>query len=225
MGFNAVRLLLVEDDFLLGEALHCGLVDSGYTVAWFRDGEAADQATLTQPFDMVLLDLGLPGCDGLSVLRRLRTRGNTVPVIILTARTAVNDRVTGLDCGADAYVSKPFVLGELEARIRALARRLSGQVHAVMLCGNLELNLKLHEARFQGRPLLLTRREYQILEILIRSPGVIFTRSQLEYQLYGRSGVTLDSNAIEATICRLRQKTDSALIKTVRGRGYQLVKP
>lgn len=216
-----MKVLLLEDDSLLGGILYRNLADNGYVVVWFRDGEITDEALLTQSFDIVLLDMGLPKRVGLSVLRRLRARGNTVPVILLSESTTVSDRVVGLDSGADAYLLKPFAMGELEARIRALTRPRSSQINASKTYGSLLVNSAKNEVWFNGKLVLLTRREYQLLEILVRRPDVIFTRSQLENELYDGK-VILESNAVKATICRLRQKIDRTLIKTVRGIGYQL---
>jgi two-component system response regulator QseB len=187
-----------------------------------RDGTSADTALRAQAFDMVLLDLGLPGREGLEVLRRLRARGDALPVIILTARESLSDRVSGLDAGADDYLTKPFELKELEARIRALERRHFGFHKPLLQCGELTLDPVAHEVRFHGEVVALSAREYQILHLLVRRPGAIVSRADLEEQLYNWQ-TEIESNAVEVHIHRLRQKLDSRIIRTVRGLGYQVV--
>ena len=217
-----MKILLVEDDSMLGDTLCRGLDQSGHAVDWLREGAAADSALRAQVFDMVLLDIGLPNRDGLSILRQLRSRGNHIPVIILTARDEVSDRVAGLDSGADDYLSKPFALDELEARIRALARRHSGYTNPIYGCGELTLDPATREVRFRGDPVVLSVREYQLLAALMRRPGAILSRTQLEEQLYDW-GSEIESNVVEVHIHRLRQKLAPELIRTVRGLGYQMV--
>ena len=217
-----MRILLVEDDTMIGESLTRALMQSGHAVDWLRDGASADTALRAQPFDMVLLDLGLPGRQGLDVLRQLRERGDTLPVIILTARESLSDRVAGLDAGADDYLTKPFELEELEARIRALERRHVGFHKPLLQCGELTLNPVTHEVRFRGDVVALSAREYQILHLLLRRPGAIVSRLDLEEQLYNWQA-EIESNAVEVHIHRLRQKLSPGMIRTVRGLGYQVV--
>jgi two-component system response regulator QseB len=217
-----MRILLVEDDIMIGESLGRALTQNGHAIDWLRDGVSADAALRAQTFDMVLLDLGLPGREGLEVLRRLRARGDALPVIILTARESLSDRVSGLDAGADDYLTKPFELKELEARIRALERRHFGFHKPLLQCGELTLDPVAHEVRFHGEVVALSAREYQILHLLVRRPGAIVSRADLEEQLYNWQ-TEIESNAVEVHIHRLRQKLDSRIIRTVRGLGYQVV--
>jgi two-component system response regulator QseB len=217
-----MRILLVEDDAMVGESLMRGLTQNGHAVDWLRDGEAADTALVAQVFDIVLLDLGLPRRSGLDILKRLRDRDNGVPVIILTAREAVADRVAGLDSGADDYLIKPFALDEIEARIRAIQRRHFGIKKNTLECGALTLDPVAHHVTFHERLVALSVREYQILHALMRRPGAIVSRASLEEQLY-RWGDEIESNSIEVHIHRLRQKLDPKLIRTIRGLGYQVI--
>lgn len=217
-----MRILLVEDDSMIGESLSRALTQSGHAVDWLRDGESADHALRAQSFDMVLLDIGLPKRQGLEVLRQLRDRGESLPVIILTARESLSDRVAGLDSGADDYLVKPFELEELEARIRALERRHIGFHKPLLQCGELTLNPITHEVRYRGDVVALSAREYQVLHLLIRRPGAIVSRADLEEQLYNWQA-EIESNAVEVHIHRLRQKISPKMIRTVRGLGYQMV--
>lgn len=217
-----MRLLLVEDDAMLGESLWRALGQNGHTVDWLRDGDSAEHALLAERFDLLLLDLGLPKRQGLDVLRRLRERDDATPTIIITARDALSDRVAGLDGGADDYLVKPFALDELEARMRAVARRHAGTHNPLLQCGELSLDPASHEVRYRGQLVTLSAREYQILHALIRRPGAIISRTGFEGRLYGWRD-EVDSNAVEVHIHRLRQKLDPRLIRTVRGLGYQLV--
>jgi DNA-binding response OmpR family regulator len=219
-----MKILLVEDDSMFGETLRLGLIAGGHTVDWLRAGNVVEAALLTQTFDIVLLDLGLPGRDGLTVLQQMRSAKQTVPVIILTARGDVAERVAGLDLGADDYLSKPFALAELEARIRALTRRAAGQTDTVMSCGELQLNPITKEVLFHNSPVALSIREYQLLAALIHRPGAILSKAQLVEKMYDWN-TEIDSNAIEVHIHKLRQKLSPELIRTVRGLGYQLVSP
>lgn len=217
-----MRLLVIEDDAMIGERLQKSLRKSGHAVDWLRDGASADTALQTQPFDMVLLDLGLPKRSGIDVLQRLRARDNRVPVIILTARDAVQNRIEGLDSGADDYLVKPFALDELEARIRAVERRHHGRASTLLTFGQLTCNPIAREISFGDQPVTLSGREYQVLYLLMRRPGAIVARREIEESLYNWRD-EIDSNAIEVHVHRLRQKLDSRVIKTVRGLGYQLV--
>ena len=214
-----MKLLLVEDDAMIGRALLDALRGEGYAVNWVRDGVAADASLATEPYDCVLLDLGLPRQDGLSVLRRLRARGGTAPVLIATARDAVGDRIAGLDAGADDYIAKPFDSDELLARIRALIRRSAGRADPVIAHKNLVLNPATHEATLDGRALQLSGREWAVLEPMLQRPGAVFSRAQLEEKLYGWKD-DVSSNAIEVYIHGLRKKLGADFIRTVRGLGY-----
>jgi two-component system, OmpR family, response regulator len=217
-----MKILLIEDDSMLGESLRRGLADGGHVVDWLRDGALADAALKSQPFDIVLLDLGLPNRDGLTILRQLRARRQMIPVIILTARGDIADRVAGLDLGADDYLAKPFALAELEARVRALTRRVDGRADTVLRCGELQLDPAAKEVRFRDQVVALASREYQILAALIRRPGAILSKAQLAEQIYDW-GTEIDSNTVEVHVHRLRQKLSPELIRTVRGLGYRLV--
>ncbi|HTN54024.1 MAG TPA: response regulator [Anaeromyxobacter sp.] len=214
-----MRLLLVEDDTMLGESVRRGLRQEGHAVDWVRDGEAAELAAAGEPYDVILLDLGLPGRGGLEVLRALRRRGSRVPVLILTAQDAVPDRVTGLDAGADDYLVKPFDLDELAARLRALRRRGDGPADPVLEHGPLTVNPATHEVSLAGVPVSLSPREFSLLEALLRHPGRPLSRARLEEALYGW-GEELESNALEVHVHALRRKLGAGWIKTLRGVGY-----
>lgn len=219
-----MRILIVEDDPLLGDGIQAGLRQAGFSSDWVRDGVAADTALAAERFAAVVLDLGLPRLSGLELLRRLRAAGNAVPVLILTARDAVADRVAGLDAGGDDYVVKPFDLDELAARLRALVRRAHGQAAATLRVGELELDPAAHAARFEGRPVELSAREFAVLQALTLNAGRVLSREQLEQALYGW-GEEVESNAIEVHIHHLRRKLRPELIRTVRGVGYTLPRP
>src|ERR1700761_2010678 len=216
-----MRLLLVEDDAMIGEALRTGLRRDGFTVDWVRDGDAADGVLRTEQFDLLLLDLGLPRKDGLHVLKSLRARHETLPVLIITARDAVSDRVQGLDAGADDYLVKPFDLDELAARIRALLRRRTGHKQPVYSHGELTLDPAAHEVTKDGTPLPLVPREFALLQALIEEPTRVFTKAELEEKLYGW-GEEVGSNTIEVHVHSLRRKIGADQVVTVRGVGYRL---
>jgi len=218
-----MRLLLVEDDSMIGEAARQGLRQEGHTVDWVRDGREADAAVAAAPYDAVLLDLGLPRRDGLSLLKSWRAHNVTVPVLIITARDAVSDRVSGLDAGADDYLVKPFDLDELSARVRAVARRRSGRAESVIRIGELEIESSTKHVRWKGADVTLSPREYALLEALANRPGAYLTRAQLEERLYGWDE-EIASNAVEVHIHGLRRKLDPELIRNVRGMGYTLAK-
>jgi two-component system response regulator QseB len=218
-----MRLLLVEDDSMIGEAARQGLRQEGHTVDWVRDGREADAAVASAPYDAVLLDLGLPRRDGLSLLKSWRARGIGVPVLIITARDAVSDRVAGLDAGADDYLVKPFDLDELSARVRAVARRRSGRAESFVRIGELEIETATRHVKWKGADVNLSPREYALLEALANRPGTYLTRSQLEERLYGWDE-EIASNAVEVHIHALRRKLDPELIRNVRGMGYTLAK-
>ena len=219
-----MRLLLVEDDSMIGESVHQGLRQDGFTVDWVKDGRAAELAIDNKVYDLLLLDLGLPRKEGLEVLRSLRHRGNAIPVLVLTARDAVADRVRGLDAGADDYLVKPFDLDELAARIRALLRRRAGRADPVIQFGKLTLNPATHEVIFEGRPLSLATREFALLEAFLDRPGAVLSPEQLEGKLYGW-GEEVESNTVEVYIHSLRRKLGQDFIKNIRGVGYMVAKP
>jgi two-component system, OmpR family, response regulator QseB len=216
-----VRLLLVEDDAMIGESVVAGLVAEGHAIDWVRDGHAAELAIDTHPYALVLLDLGLPRLDGIELLRRVRSRRIDLPVLIITARDTVRDRITGLDAGADDYLVKPFALDELSARVRALLRRASGRAAPLIERGALTLNPATHEVRLKGTPVEVSAREYALLEALAEHPGGVVSRSQLEEKLYGWNE-TVGSNAVEVHIHNLRRKLGEDAIRNVRGLGYRL---
>ena len=223
LPFFLMRLLLVEDDPMIGEAARQGLRQEGHTVDWVRDGREAEAAVSGAPYDAVLLDLGLPRRDGLAILKTWRTRGVEVPVLIITARDAVSDRVAGLDAGADDYLVKPFDLDELSARVRAVARRRSGRAESLVRVGDLEIDSASRRVRWKGSDVNLSAREYALLEALADRPGAYLTRAQLEERLYGWDE-EIASNAVEVHIHALRRKLDPELIRNVRGVGYTLAK-
>jgi len=216
-----MRLLLVEDDPMIGASVQKGLRQDGFAVDWVRDGPAAELAVANESYALILLDLGLPKKDVLDVLATLRQRGNTTPVLVLTARDAVADRVKGLDSGADDYLVKPFDLDELAARIRALLRRQAGRAEPVIRHGELTLNPSTHEATLRGQALVLTAREFALLEALLERPGVILSRAKLEERLYGW-GEEIESNAVEVYVHSLRKKLGADFIRNVRGVGYMV---
>jgi two-component system, OmpR family, response regulator QseB len=216
-----MRLLLVEDDAMIGEALRTGLKRDGFAVDWVYDGESADQVLRTEAFDLALLDLGLPRKDGLQVLRALRARRQSLPVLIITARDAVSDRVQGLDAGADDYLVKPFDLDELAARIRALLRRKSGRPEPRIEHVGVTLDPATHAVSRDGRVVDLSPKEFALLQLLLERPGTIHSRSQIEERLYGW-GEEVESNAIEVHIHGLRRKLGADYILNVRGVGYRV---
>jgi two-component system OmpR family response regulator len=214
-----MRLLLVEDDAMIGEAVLDALRAEHYAVDWVRDGVMADTALRSESYDLVLLDLGLPKRDGLEVLRILRARRSTVPVLVATARDAIEDRIGGLDAGADDYVVKPFDTDELLARVRALIRRSAGRAEPVFSHKGVTLNPATREATVDGEPVSLSAREWAVLEPMLARPGAVFSRTQLEEKLYGWKD-DISSNAVEVYVHGLRKKLGSELIQTVRGLGY-----
>jgi two-component system response regulator QseB len=216
-----MRLLLVEDDTMIGEAVRTGLRRQGLAVDWVQDGAAAKTALSTETFDLVLLDLGLPRMDGLQVLKWLRGTGSTVPVLILTARDSVNDRIKGLDAGADDYIVKPFDFDELAARVRAVLRRRSGRADNVIEHLGVTLDPASHEVTRDGEPVSLSHREFALLEALLERPGQVLSRTQLEERLYGW-GEEVESNAVEVHIHNLRKKLGAEYIQNVRGVGYKV---
>jgi two-component system response regulator QseB len=216
-----MRLLLVEDDRMVGENIRDGLVHEGHAVDWVRDGAAAEAAIRAEPYGAVLLDLGLPRRDGVEVLRGVRALRNNVPVLVITARDAVADRVRGLDAGADDYLVKPFDLDELAARVRALTRRAAGRTAGLVEHGPLSLDPARREVRLRGQPVALSAREYALLEALLERPGSVLSRAQLEERLYGW-GEEVASNAVEVHVHNLRRKLGAGLIRNERGVGYSI---
>jgi two-component system response regulator QseB len=219
-----VRVLLIEDDALLGDALRAGLRELGLAVDWFRDGVQAEEALQSAPYDVVVLDLGLPGKDGMQLLDGWRSRGSTTPVLILTARDALESRVEGLDAGADDYLVKPVNLAELAARLRALVRRSHGRVERLWRHGALEYNPAARSASWQGRPLDLTNRELGLLELLLANPNRVLSRAHIQEKLYDWSE-ELESNTLEVHVHHLRRKIHPGIVRTVRGLGYMLGPP
>ncbi|MBK7060384.1 MAG: response regulator transcription factor [Rubrivivax sp.] len=217
-----MRLLLVEDEPTLRAQLRAGLVEAGYAVDEAANGQDALHLGQTEPFDAVVLDLGLPVLDGLSVLRRWRAEGHSMPVLILTARDAWHDKVTGIDAGADDYLAKPFHLEELLARVRALIRRAQGLAAPVLQCGALSLDTRSGRVTSNGQPVTVTSHEYRLLSYLMHRPGHVVSRTELTEHLYAQD-FDRDSNTIEVFIGRLRKKLPPDTIETVRGMGYRLV--
>jgi two-component system response regulator QseB len=216
-----MRLLVVEDDPMIGLAVANGLREGGYTVDWVQDGHAAELALGHSLYDLVLLDLGLPGKDGLEVLKGMRRGRNDVPVLIITARDALANRVAGLDSGADDYLVKPFDLDELLARTRAVMRRRSGRACPEMTYGALTLDPARRLVTFRGHAVELSAREFAVLEALMREPGAVLSREKLEDAIYGW-GEEIASNTIEVHLHHLRRKLEPQLIRNVRGVGYRL---
>ncbi|HRL21139.1 response regulator transcription factor [Alcaligenes sp. SDU_A2] len=218
-----MRVLVIEDDATLGAALQEYLSDQGYAVDWLQEGESALKELVAQVYDLLLLDLNLPGISGLDVLRRLRQQGNAVPVLILTARDGVDDRVLGLDAGADDYLIKPFDLSELAARVRAFGRRRSGQAQPIIEVGPLSFDTVGRELRCAGQRVNLSVRELSVLEMLMMRPGRVVTKQQIVNSLSAWDADFSD-NAVEVYVYRLRKRLEGtgAVIQTVRGFGYLL---
>lgn len=216
-----MRILLAEDDIMLGEALQDALHAQGFVVDWLKDGEAALQALLNDSFDLLILDLGLPRRDGMDVLTEIRRREMDIPVLILTARDATRDRIAGLDAGADDYLLKPFDLGELSARLRALLRRRSGRARPEIRHGELRVDPAAQRVFLSENEIILPRREYMLLKELLDHAGEVLTRDKLEASLYGWME-EVESNTLEVHIHHLRKKFGSDFIRTVRGVGYMI---
>jgi len=214
-----MRLLLVEDDTILGDGLKAGLTMEGYAVDWLKDGVQADEALRLNKYDLVVLDLNLPRMDGMSILKAMRRRKDSTPVLLLTARDGITDRVAGLDGGADDYVSKPFDLAEICARLRALARRQDGRSLPILEHKGVSVDPAAHQAFYQGKPVELSQREFEILSFLMSRIGQVSSRARLEETLYAW-GSEVESNAVEVHIHHLRKKLDANLIRTIRGVGY-----
>jgi two-component system OmpR family response regulator len=219
-----MRVLLIEDDRMIGTAVAQALKDAAYAVDWVTDGKTALHAAESEAYELALLDLGLPKVDGREVLRRLRTPGRRVPVIIITARDGVEDRIDGLDLGADDYLTKPFEIRELLARMRAVLRREGSGSSPVLSNGKLNLDPATREASFLGETALLTAREFALMQALLARPGSILSRSELERQIYGWNE-EVESNAIEFLIHMIRKKLGAAAIRNVRGMGWMVDRP
>ncbi len=209
---------------MIGRAMQQGLADAGFAVDWVSDGLAAEGALADDVYQMAILDLGLPGKDGMALLRGLRARGAQLPVLVVTARDAVPERIAGLNAGADDYLVKPFDLDELIARLHALARRHAGSGQPLMECGGLVLDPTRRELRLHGEPVSLSAREFVLLQALMQRPGAVLSREQLEDAVYGWNQ-EVGSNAIEVHLHHLRRKLGAATIRNVRGVGYKVVAP
>jgi DNA-binding response OmpR family regulator len=209
---------------MIGAAVRDALVQDGYVADWLRDGQRADAALATGQYDLVLLDLGLPGKEGLEILRSQRMRRQAMPVIVITARDAVESRIAGLDAGADDYIVKPFDLDELAARIRSALRRSAGRPEPDLALGDVSINLARRAVLRGGKPVTLSAREYAIVEALALRPGAILSRGQLEQRMYGW-GEEVESNAVEVHIHAIRKKLGADFIRNVRGVGYFIARP
>jgi two-component system OmpR family response regulator len=218
-----MRVLLIEDDPMIGKALVRGLSDHGMTVDWVRDGAEGSAALAHAEHALVLLDIGLPGMSGIDVLKTARTAGVPVPVLMITARDGVDDRIAGLDLGADDYIVKPFELRELLARMRAVRRRHNGQAQSLLTCGEITLDLATHRATYRNVEHVMSAREFALLQVLMQRPGAIFSRSQIEQQIYGW-GEEVESNAVDVLIHAIRKRFDRDIIRNVRGAGWMVVK-
>lgn len=214
-----MRVLLVEDDALLGDGIHAGLVQQGAAVDWVKNGAAAEIALGSNNYDTMILDLNIPQGDGLTILKNLRARGDPMPVLILTARDTIADRILGLDSGADDYMTKPFDLAELDARLRALARRSKGRAAPEIHHGDLVINPAALTVTRNNEVIPLSRREFALLHILLENTGKVLSREQLEESLYAWKD-EVESNAVEVHIHRIRKKLGNELIRTIRGVGY-----
>lgn len=216
-----MRVLLVEDDPMLGSAVRQALSDAAYATDWLQSGESANEALASHSFDLVVLDLGLPGCDGLEVLRNLRDRQVMTPVLVITARDTVDERIEGLDYGADDYLVKPFAVGELLARLRALVRRRAGAPTSALSNGVMALELATKRVRVDGNEAALSSREFALLRALMMRPGAILSRTQLEHSIYAW-GEEVESNAVDVIIHGLRKKIGNSRIVNVRGLGWMV---
>jgi DNA-binding response OmpR family regulator len=218
-----MRILLIEDDPMIGKGLVRGLGDQGLTVDWVRNGADGSAALANAEHALVLLDIGLPEMSGIDVLRTARTGGVSVPVLMITARDGLDDRIAGLDLGADDYIVKPFELRELLARMRAVLRRHNGQAQSLITSGEISLDLATHRAQYRDAEHMLTAREFALLQALMQRPGVILSRAQIEQRIYGW-GEEVESNAIDVLIHEIRKKFGKDIIRNVRGAGWMVVK-
>jgi DNA-binding response OmpR family regulator len=218
-----MRVLLIEDDPMIGKALVRGLSDHGMAVDWVQDGMEGRAALVRGEHALALLDIGLPGMSGTEVLQAARSAGGDIPILIITARDALDDRIAGLDLGADDYIVKPFELRELLARIRAVGRRHHGHVQSVITSAEITLDLASHLATYRGTQHVLSAREFAILALLMQRPGNIFSRAQIEDRIYAW-GEEVESNAVDVLIYAIRKKFDKDVIRNVRGAGWTVVK-
>jgi two-component system, OmpR family, response regulator len=218
---GSVRVLVVEDEARLARQLAGALNDAGYAVDCAADGPRAEFLGQTEAYDAVVLDLGLPGMDGLAILRRWRDAGIAVPVLVLTARDSWHDKVQGIDGGADDYVAKPFRMEEVLARLRALIRRSSGRVSVELLCGGVSLDPRIAKVTLDGAPVKLTSHEYRVLSYLMHHAGRVVSQSELTEHIYAQDA-DRDSNTVEVFVARLRRKLGPSIIQTVRGLGYRI---
>jgi len=218
-----MHLLLVEDDELLGDAVKTGLTKFGYFVEWLKDGDTARLAIQTNEFELIILDLGLPKLSGSNLLKIIRQQGNNTPVIILTARDSIEDRIQGLDNGSDDYITKPFDFNELIARIRALSRRSLGRALTIIQHQNITLDPASHSVMVEHLSVNITRREFALLQKLLENSGKVLSREQLMHSIYGLDE-EVESNALEVHIHNLRKKLSPQLIRTIRGVGYMVEK-
>jgi DNA-binding response OmpR family regulator len=214
---------LIEDDPMIGKSLVRGLSDHGMTVDWVRDGAEGSAALAHAEHALVLLDIGLPDMSGIDVLKTARTAGVPVPVLMITARDGVDDRIAGLDLGADDYIVKPFELRELLARMRAVTRRHNGQAQSLITSGEIMLDLATHQATYRSAEHILSAREFAVLQTLMQHPGAILSRAQIEQQIYGW-GEEVESNAVDVLIHSIRKRFDRDIIRNVRGAGWMVVK-
>jgi len=214
-----MRVLLIEDDELLGDGVVAALKRYGYTVDWVKDGRQGEAAVKSEPFDVIILDLGLPKLSGLELLRNIREKGLATPVLILTARESVEDRVKGLDAGADDYLTKPFDLEEVRARLQALHRRSTGRADPNLTYRNIRVDQRAHQVFLDEELVSLPRREYALLIKLLENKGQVLSRQQLMQSVYGWEE-DVDSNALEVHVHNLRKKLDADFIRTIRGVGY-----
>jgi two-component system response regulator QseB len=224
LTITPTRILLVEDDELLGTGLRAGLTQFGYTVDWVKDGKSAVQALQNENFGTIILDLGLPKMSGIDVLKVIRAKKNTVPVLILTANDSLESRVAGLDAGADDYIPKPFDLRELCARIRALQRRTASRAVPIIIVGGIKLDPAARKIYYNNEEVECSRREFVLMQMLLENAGKVLTRDQITQNLYGW-GDDIDSNALEVHIHNLRKKFGTDTIRTIRGVGYIIEKP
>ncbi len=218
-----MRLLLIEDDKLLGNGIQVGLTQANYAVDWMQDGQMGENALKVEQYDALILDLALPKKTGLDILRDLRNQGNQIPVLILTARDSIADKITGLDGGADDYMIKPFDLDELTARLRALLRRQTGRTSPCIEQGQLRLDPAAHTVTQAGKLIDLSHREFSVLQMLLENVGKVLSRTRLEDSLYSWDDL-IESNAVEVHIHYLRKKLGKNLIRTIRGVGYIIPK-
>ncbi len=216
-----MRIILIEDDMLIGDGIHVGLAELGFTIDWFTDGLIGQQAIDSAPYDAVILDLSLPGIDGMDILRTWRKNGRDEPVLILTARDALSQRVSGLQLGADDYLCKPFALEEVAARLQALIRRRSGQLSSIIQYSDIVFDTSNFSVTKEGMPVVLTSREIKLLELFLLNQNRVLNKSFIQEKLYSWSD-DVSSNTVEVHIHNLRHKLGKHLIRTIYGIGYIL---